>query len=82
MYRPRGSHTKGLGMLVNINIIFWGFFENFTYPLLIIKGRMTTHERSHRDFVVDSLILSLSILVKSVEDKMQLFDDSVDNIRG
>ena len=56
-----------------------GFCENFTYPISINKGKTTKTEGIHRNFVGNSLF---SLLVKSFEAEIQLFDDCVDYVGG
>ena len=48
----------------------------------ISRGRMNTTQGPHAGLVVNSLISSLSLLVKSFEVEIQLFGDYVDTIRG
>ena len=56
--------------LVNINKISDGFYENFTYPASINKMRIITPKSVYTNLVQNSLLSSLSLLGKSIEDEI------------
>ena len=56
-----------------------GFYEKETYQMSINRERITTTQGAHTSLV---RILSLSLLLKSFEEEIQLFGDRVHTARG
>ena len=60
---------------------FKGFCENFTYLVSINKGITATPKSAHTKFLGNFPRYSLSLLVKSVEEEVQLSSDRVDSTK-
>ena len=59
-----------------------GFYKKTSFQMSINRGRTTTNKASHASLVGISLHSSLSLLVKSFEEEIQLAGDRVDIARG
>ena len=68
--------------MVDIDTIPRVFFQNFTDLLFISQGRMTTPRSAHENFEKNFLLSSLSLLVKSIDEEIQLSSNHVDTVRG
>ena len=66
---------------MDVGALRLGLFENFTYPISIIKG-----ELSHLIFPMqnfwETLSFFISLLVSSIEEEIQSYDDHVDIVRA
>ena len=58
-----------------------GIYEKTSYQMSINRGRTTTTEGAHASRG-NSLLYSLSLLVKSFEDEIRPSGDRVDTARG
>ena len=67
---------------MDINISMRIFYENFTYLISINRVGMTTTQGSHARFMKTLSFYSLSLVVKSIEEQIQLSSDYVDITRG
>ena len=69
-------------MLVDIDIIMRVFNEKTPFQMSINRGRTTTTPRCPCKPCENSLISSLSLLVKSFEEEIQPSGDRVDTARS
>ena len=69
-------------MLVDIDIIMRVFMKKPYYQMSINRGRTTTTQGARARFCGNSLLYSLSLLVKSFEEKIQPSRDGVYTSRG
>ena len=66
-------------MLVDIYIIIRVFMKKTSYQMFINKGRTTTTKGAHATFFCgNSLLSSLSLLVKSFEEDIRPSGDRMD----
>ena len=68
-------------MLVGIYIIT-RLCENFTYLISINKGIRATTQGAHTSLIKNSLVSSIYLLVKSIEDEIPLSTDHMNTTRG
>ena len=66
---------------MDIDIFMRCYYKKFTDTMSINKGRMTTTQEPCK-FYENSLLSYISLLVKSIEEDIQAFDDHVDISRG
>ena len=59
-----------------------GFYEKSSYQMSINRGRTTTTKGDHASLVGILSFFSLSLLVKSFKEEIQLSGDRVDTARG
>ena len=69
-------------MLVDIDIIMRFFYEKTSYKMSINRGENNHNSRCPYKLGENSLISSLSLLVKSFEERIQPYEDCVDTTRG
>ena len=69
-------------MLVDIDIIMMVFMKKTSYQISINKGRTTTTQGAHAKRCENSLLSSLSLLVKSFEEQIQPSGDCVDTAKS
>ena len=68
-------------MFVDIDIIMRVFMKKILYQMSINMGRTTTTQGSHTSLCENSLLSSLSLLVKSFEEEIQPSGDRVDTAK-
>ena len=69
-------------MLVDLDIIMRVFIIKTSYQMSINRVRTTTTQGTQCKLCENSLLSSLSLLVKSFEEEIQPFGDRVDTARG
>ena len=67
---------------MNIDIIIRVFIKKIIYQMSINKGENNQNSRCPYKYCENSILSSLSLLVKSLEEEIQLSGERVDTSRG